>query len=961
MNFETDALSDTMMESERAQRRLRRNEVTERMIAQSHDFVSIGDETDVAGVGDDQLGVATVVNSGLTEAGERVSASNQDYVSHAHNLPDPPHTTDDPSRGDSSGRGRPVGTLATTVQGLSPITIKNGSYGSSADALARKEARAELAVARFPVFVGNHRYKGSTVSTDEVWDKLITQSCSPYDDLALMYKLQGTSLMLARSYLVSRAKLVQQRSQSAGVALEATRIPFDSLASAAEDVSKSGGHGDSVKSVTGKVNSRSVNLKRLPTNACRRCFREGHLADACDSEMPTDISLRCLGCGFYGHKLSDCRMAKSRKLSCKRCSGTGHMSYICRQDRVVESQERRSADLTKSEEKAVPADGDQGGSSKKKSALLSVVEPTAPAASWFSFLNCTTGIEGLDDGPHDPLKANVSLRSYDVNVGDLEVSVMLDTGAGRSFIHKSVRDSLNSVYIRETRAISASATLADSTVMRFTEAIRVTIVTPQPSGAEAGVWLLVSPVLSCNMILGMNALRSLSLLVFVSSDATLLRASLTEVDVRRAISDSATRIMTCQDNPPVEEQPVDSSSSGCASPLPDDSSPSCCDFTSPDDCGMPELLYDTQLCRIVDGHDDVEGFNKFVSATMLNWGSKNTQDDLEQSPECNLATSSPSPSDDQSPCTLPPVFGDVGYGQSTVFVGLTPDRHVCSDGSTRMALRYTYDIPWLSNKRLPRPLKEDWARLFKKDAMLVQKLKKEGHFDAYDNVFRKYEDQGAMVEIPIKSDDFAQIDAVIPHFPVYAPSAVSTKVRPVINGIYYRGIIGNGRGDEDPKANTLRSTIPSLTVFRCYEHVYLSDLKMAFYQLANAPAAKYVFCIVWNSRVFRLRGPGMGAPHAPSCLQDAVCRLGKLSVAKLPIPISKKLESEKFGRKCICWKPYMDDVVLGATSRSLLDVAHTAFTSACDRRGFPFQPAKERDRPPAEGCPGSTTSFSTTS
>ncbi|EER15226.1 hypothetical protein Pmar_PMAR006958 [Perkinsus marinus ATCC 50983] len=476
MNFETDALSDTMMESERAQRRLRRNEVTERMIAQSHDFVSIGDETDVAGVGDDQLGVATVVNSGLTEAGERVSASNQDYVSHAHNLPDPPHTTDDPSRGDSSGRGRPVGTLATTVQGLSPITIKNGSYGSSADALARKEARAELAVARFPVFVGNHRYK-----------------------------------------------------------------------------------------------------------------------------------------------------------------------------------------------------------------------------------------------------------------------------------------------------------------------------------------------------------------------------------------------------------------------------------------------------------------------------------------------------DDQSPCTLPPVFGDVGYGQSTVFVGLTPDRHVCSDGSTRMALRYTYDIPWLSNKRLPRPLKEDWARLFKKDAMLVQKLKKEGHFDAYDNVFRKYEDQGAMVEIPIKSDDFAQIDAVIPHFPVYAPSAVSTKVRPVINGIYYRGIIGNGRGDEDPKANTLRSTIPSLTVFRCYEHVYLSDLKMAFYQLANAPAAKYVFCIVWNSRVFRLRGPGMGAPHAPSCLQDAVCRLGKLSVAKLPIPISKKLESEKFGRKCICWKPYMDDVVLGATSRSLLDVAHTAFTSACDRRGFPFQPAKERDRPPAEGCPGSTTSFSTTS
>ncbi|EER19274.1 hypothetical protein Pmar_PMAR015835 [Perkinsus marinus ATCC 50983] len=105
MNFETDALSDTMMESERAQRRLRRNEVTERMIAQSHDFVSIGDETDVAGVGDDQLGVATVVNSGLTEAGERVSASNQDYVSHAHNLPDPPHTTDDPSRGDSSGRG----------------------------------------------------------------------------------------------------------------------------------------------------------------------------------------------------------------------------------------------------------------------------------------------------------------------------------------------------------------------------------------------------------------------------------------------------------------------------------------------------------------------------------------------------------------------------------------------------------------------------------------------------------------------------------------------------------------------------------------------------------------------------------------------------------------------------------------------------------------------------------------
>ncbi|KAF4646499.1 hypothetical protein FOL47_006082, partial [Perkinsus chesapeaki] len=100
-----------------------------------------------------------------------------------------------------------------------------------------------------------------------------------------------------------------------------------------------------------------------------------------------------------------------------------------------------------------------------------------------------------------------------------------------------------------------------------------------------------------------------------------------------------------------------------------------------------------------------------------------------------------------------------------------------------------------------------------------------------------------------------------------------------------------------------------------------------------------------------LRGPPMGAPHAPFCLEDAMQRLRVLAKHKLPSWVLQLIESAIAAKSPlpVHYEPYMDDIICGATGTELLVLIIDALLLAADLRGFAAQPAKRQVGPPSEG------------
>ncbi|KAF4710711.1 hypothetical protein FOZ63_003124, partial [Perkinsus olseni] len=760
---------------------------------------------------------------------------------------------------------------------------------------------------------------GTAPDEAEVWDKLTHYASTPYGDMALCYKLAGTPLATARSCLMSRASLAGISGYSGEVS--GSSLPLSSISTGPTSATSQGAWDHQPAS-----GNRVPNLRLLGPDVCRRCFERGHLAQLCDSASPALIESRCLSCGKGGHKASECRLAKSRPLTCSRCLSSGHLSYACRGQRKSlpmapgSRQTEGTIAMSSSDVSAKSSDPAKASEASKESPLFvlqsesggpddaALPVPSASCGSegvsWLAAVSCPTPLHGLDhdgDTPQDPLKVDLDLAPFD-KPGALSaaarVATMLDTGAARSFISAKLRSSLDPSFIGERRSICVAAVLANGQLMSCTEAVLLRI--RAPSGSVSVVWCLVAPHLSCHLILGIGALRSLKLLVHLGPDGILLKSGVSSSTVRKVTEGCSSRDVGVQ----ADEVQVCHVTTKPAPP------------TSPALMDSNALSFDEDLFYEIWGRPPR---NEFIADTQL----------------CSILS--------------PSATGDLPHGVNPLFRGLTPSEHLYKDGVSRMCLRYTYGVPWLSNVRMPRPTPKVLQRHFARDAVLVKRLKSQDMYDQYAAVFAKYRDTGAIRVV--SPSEYSSVLSVIPHFPVLSPGAVSTKVRPVLNGVLYRGIIGSGRDIPASKKKYLNGTLPSLLTFRGFPTVAALDLTMAFYQLMNDDTARYLFCVVFDAVVYRLRGPPMGAPHAPFCLEDAMRRLRALAEHKLPQDVRKQLEDAIAHKKPppLHYEPYMDDIVCGASTMELLLVVIDAFLRAADCRGFSVQPAKQQIGAPASG------------
>ncbi|KAF4709695.1 hypothetical protein FOZ62_022848 [Perkinsus olseni] len=702
------------------------------------------------------------------------------------------------------------------------------------------------------------RLQGDTLSDSAVFDKLINCALAPFNDWALQYLLSGTALATARSQLESRAKLWRSQAPS-------SVPPVPEVAT------------------LGTPGRRFPHLKSLPFDTCKRCLIKGHKARDCPDDLPNSIESRCLACGNFGHRASECRLAKDRKLHCDRCGQFGHLCYSCRKPRKsnsVSAPENQSS--SRSSNQSIPE-------AQSCDALSSSRLPpnATPDAAWVATLQCEPVNEILsDDYQSAPLRVPVDVVacSQSVSPGSSATSViaMLDTGAGRSFISQKFRSELPVSHIGSSKRVSAKAILADGSTFECHEAVRIRLQVPHKA---TEIWCLVAPVpLAADLILGMSALRALSLLLHVCSQGVILRAAV----------DRETAQGIVKGQPARDEEPVNN-----------------VDFL--------HILAET----IEDGDHIRE---------------HPTEVDFSDSILCGFDDgflAEGAVTEDETVPTKPTKFS---YNQ-TRFEGFAIEKTIDSEGKETTVERFCYGVPWLSTRRLPKPTASDINRCILKHKAAAQKLKADDSFDNYAKVFQRYIDMGVLVRVD--KSEWAKVTGLISHFAVLSPSK-STPVRPVLNGVVFRGLIGSGLGRTKPHDSVLRGTLPHLLAFRAYPAVALVDLECAYYQLRNSadPDVEYLFCLAWGDDLFRLISPPMGSPHSAAALQHAVSYMCREAQATF---------NTQYGSKAsVVYSGYMDDLIVACSDPSLLSDAVRILLETCRKYGFHCQPKKCRVGVPVE-------------
>ncbi|KAF4668810.1 hypothetical protein FOL47_002858 [Perkinsus chesapeaki] len=715
------------------------------------------------------------------------------------------------------------------------------------------------------------RLQGDVLTDAAVYDKLVNCSSAPYNDWALQYLLESTPLSTARSQLESRAKL---RSLSLKTPATVSTPPTSSNTTTTSDAV-------SYQNLSTIQDSRPKypRMKDLPPSVCKRCFAAGHKAQACMETLPKWIEARCLACGHFGHSVSDCRMAKDRKLRCDRCGLSGHLCFACRKPpkTLPTSPAQNSGDPQPNQDKAPPAPVDS----------ISGCEPlldATPNASWVASIQCEQLNEILADDYHSsPLRASVELVSVSesscIESSSRVVVAMLDTGAGRNFINQRLRSSLPASYIKSTASVSAKAILADGSTFRCCEAVLLTVRVPHKT---VEVWCLVAPAsLTVDLILGMSALRALSLLLHLSSEGVVLHA---------AVERQAALEVSSPDRSVSSETPQN------------------LDFLHilADIVNVPEALNSPI--------SDSINMDSFLSGLESPTLSNDVSDAVSEEP-------------------LP-----TGYNE-TCFRGFVLEPTTSPTGKKGVVKRFQYGVPWLSSRRLPKPTAEDICSFISRHQASSNKLKQEGTFDDYAKVFQRYIDMGVLVKVD--KSEWPRVTGLISHFAVLSPSK-STPVRPVLNGVIFRGLIGSGLGRTKPSDAILRGTLPHLFAFRSQPSVAIVDLECAYYQLRNStdPDVAFLFCLAWRDNLFRLISPPMGSPHSAAALQHAVSYMCKEA--------QTTFDAKYKSKATVVYSGYMDDLIICCSEPSLLAEAVDILLSTCRKYGFHCQPKKCRIGIPSE-------------
>ena len=91
--------------------------------------------------------------------------------------------------------------------------------------------------------------------------------------------------------------------------------------------------------------------------------------------------------------------------------------------------------------------------------------------------------------------------------------------------------------------------------------------------------------------------------------------------------------------------------------------------------------------------------------------------------------------------------------------------------------RYEVELPWIMDHV---PLPDNRKNAEKSLERVVKKLKEENLFDAYDNVFKEWLQEGIIEEVP--EDEESCIGHFLPHRPVFKEEG-TTKTRPVFQAM----------------------------------------------------------------------------------------------------------------------------------------------------------------------------------
>ncbi|KAF4649967.1 hypothetical protein FOL47_001546, partial [Perkinsus chesapeaki] len=280
----------------------------------------------------------------------------------------------------------------------------------------------------------------------------------------------------------------------------------------------------------------------------------------------------------------------------------------------------------------------------------------------------------------------------------------------------------------------------------------------------------------------------------------------------------------------------------------------------------------------------------------------------------------------------------------TDYRGLTLDSHVDEKGSTIDVQRFVYGIPWVSEKRPPKPSVNVILKFIDSDNRLAKRLKDSGLFEEYSKVFEEYIRRDILVKVA--PDDYGKVNGIISHYPVISMTSKSTPVRPVLRGSQYRDIIGSGLGPtKSPSDAVLRSTMPSILCFRLFPYVAVLDLEKAFYMLRNSDDAAFLFCLPWKGALYRMTAPPMGAPHSAAALLHAT---QLMCTEAYELFMSRHPEIPD-GEIVVSFSPYMDDIIVGAASEALLYDAIDSLLSVCRSHGFNCQEHKRRVGTPPKG------------
>ncbi|KAF4734901.1 hypothetical protein FOZ63_024737, partial [Perkinsus olseni] len=760
--------------------------------------------------------------------------------------------------------------------------------------------------------VSRLRLQGSIVSEDELYDLYCASLRPPYNDWILAYRLDEVPFHRARLLMLSRSRSLE----------------FQSSQSPAEKFIDSSTPLQVVSATPDQQNQRFfVDFDKLRReNRCLRCWEEGHAAEQCKSPSPAAYEKRCLCCGRSGHRRDACRILTSQKrVICRRCGGRNHLASACRNaaNTATSSTAATSSEVVKEGAPSTPPT--QTNSPPKATnneatwfsmAVEREVDETCLPACSASFEDSTAAAEIDDnvDAKSAPLMSNVSLCSNDDDKFDCKA--LLDTGAVRCFIKKTFLDSLPSEYVLARKSGSYSVTVADNRRFNSDESVLLKIATPQKTVSS---WCIVYPSLAFPLILGLSCMRDLSLLLYLSHDQILLRADTLESDVRSLASK--------KDSDGVEG----SQKAGCTKPSDNDSS----------------ARYHNESELTIDGYNAKDGVSgeegSHLSFLMVDANHSDVWE-LDATDPWNVGISIRSPDYSSRDYFLSVVDSEDPASSDynvTVYKGLTSDSHIDEHGSVIDVKRFTYGIPWVSEKRPPKPTVGDIDKVVASDSRLAKRLQDSGLFDKYSKVFDEYVRRNILVKVD--PSDYHKVTGIIPHYPIISTTSKSTPVRPVLRGSQYRNIIGSGLGAvKSPRDAILRSTMPSILTFRAFSHVAVLDLEKAFYMLRNSVDVAFLFCLPWKGALYRMTAPPMGAPHSAAALLHAM----QLMCDEAYQLFKSRHPEIPDGECCVAFSPYMDDLIVGAASQSLLVEAIDCLLMVCKSHGFNCQESKRGVGPP---------------